>query len=163
MQKLRPNNYQFFKTLIGLYFFAAGICCFLYYIMTQRGGIFTYILPNLITTLVFLTYISSSYLYARDTGKIWKRDFFSIILLLQSLQLEINGFVFKNFYFPNLSIKIDFRNLSDISMNFSYFSLKIINGYFPNNNNFIVSINLFLIMVILIISGLFIRRERVKG
>jgi len=139
------------KKIIGIYFLLGAVGTYLYYLSSQEN-IFYYFIPNLIATLVFLAYAISSYVYLKDVNSPNRKNLFSIIILIQAIQIEVMGYVFKSLYFPDFSLNIDLRNVSDISYSFRFFSFKVGFGHFPNDDNLNISINLLLIAIIFLVS-----------
>lgn len=144
---------QLFKKGLGFYFFSGAIILYVYYIHNLLySHAISYVLPHFIATLVFGFYIFSGYLFLKNPEAGSSRTLFTLMLLLQSVQMEVNGFVFKNFYFPLFNVKLDLRLISNSMIDHSIFSFKVGNGYFPNNDNIIVSVNLLLVILMIIVN-----------
>ncbi|WP_462219289.1 hypothetical protein [Ferruginibacter sp.] len=140
------------QKIIGLYFFIGAIITYLFYLLTQSTDhIFSFLIPTTIATLVFLIYTLLSYLYLKYPNRTVYENGFSIMLLIQSLNIELFGYGFKNFYFPEVAIHFNLKELSDITFNCSYFYLAVLNGYFRTNANNSISINLALLLLIFVI------------
>lgn len=134
-----------------MYFFVGAILSYLYYlVLLIQNGAVSYIIPHIIATAVFVFYTFTSYWYLMNFNAVEKKNLFSITLLMQSLQVEWNGFVFKNFYFPTLNYTIDLKNLSNNKFNYSFFTFKIGNGYFSDNIGVLISINILLVIILFI-------------
>ena len=140
------------QKIIGLYFFVGAIVTYIIYLSTQTTEhIFSFLIPNTIATVVFVVYTSISYLYLKNPNRALYENAFVIMLLIQSFGVELFGYVFKNFYSPVLSIRFNLKELSDISFDYDYFSLTVLNGYFRNNINNSISINLALVLLFFLI------------
>ena len=137
------------RKFVGFYYLVGAIALYLFYIFSQAvGHVFAFFIPNIIATIVFGIYVYASYLYIKYPLNEYVINFFIIILIIQSLQIQIFGYTFRNLYFPNLSIMLDLNDLSKSFFHFTWLSLKVVNGYFRNTVNNLISINLLQLIVV---------------
>ncbi len=107
------------QKIIGLYFFIGAIITYLFYLLTQSTDhIFSFLIPTTIATLVFLIYTLLSYLYLKYPNRTVYENGFSIMLLIQSLNIELFGYGFKNFYFPEVAIHFNLKELSEHALQY---------------------------------------------
>jgi len=125
------------QKIIGSYFFIGAIAAYIFYFTTQTSD--------------FLLYLVISYYYLKNPMGDVNENAFMIMLLIQSLGIQLFGFGFNNVYFPDLSIKINLKELSDINFQFRYFYVQMQNGYFRDISNNSISINLLLLLLMFFI------------
>ena len=141
------------RRLIGIYFLIASILFYLFYCISQgTEHFFSYIIPNFIATIVFIVYILSAYLYLKKPFNEIATTFFIVVLVIQCIQIELFGYVFKNLVFPELSFRINLKDLSTSQFYFSQYSFKAVNGYFSTNTNNIISVNLLQLILVFVVS-----------
>jgi len=141
------------QKIIGWYFFIGAIALYLFYLSIQTPEhLLLFLVPNTIATFVFLLYLVVSYYYLKDPMGEVSETAFIIMLFIQSLGIQLFGFGFNNVYFPELSIKINLQELTDVNFHFTYFKLQMLNGYFRDNSNNSISINLLLVGLLFFIS-----------
>jgi len=140
------------QKIIGLFFFAGAIITYIFYLSHQTTDhVLSFLIPNTIATVVFIFYATISYLYYKNPSRPSYETLFFVMLVIQSFEVEVFGYVFKNYYFPELSLVFNLKELSNIALNYSYFTIATANGHFRNTTDNIVSINLlFWIMIVLI-------------
>jgi hypothetical protein len=144
---------KMFQRIISLYFFIGAIVSYIVFVyLIPKGDFISYLKPNLIALVVFLSYAIVSYLFYKNPSKEVFQTSFIIMLLIQSLKLKWNGYSFNNFYSPLYSIKINLQQLSNLDIDSSWFKIKQLNGYFTNDTEVSISFNLVLIVLAIIVA-----------
>lgn len=140
---------RLYKKIIGFYFFLGAIASAAFYFLTQSGNhLLAFLIPNIITAIVLLAYAFISGKYILQSEKY--ETAFQIMLIIQLIQFDLKGYIFKNFYFPELSINLDLRDSGYELFTYSSFSVKIFNGYLHFDPAMIFSINIFLLLFLVI-------------
>ena len=94
-----------FKLCLSLYFFIGGLF-FLVFFVYQNGmlGLLNTLLPSFFTILILLFFcVGGGYATFKKDSKT-SYQILTACLLLQSIQVNILGLVFKNYYGPYLGI-----------------------------------------------------------
>lgn len=131
------------RKVIALYVTIGAIASLIYYIVSfGLWQLLVTAIPSLLALLVFVYYIITSLFYLKHPKSSLSNNLLLSTIIIQSISLEAFGIFFSNFYFPNFSIVFDLS--SDVLVNWDYhlFSYKIKNGYFEDQNNLRLSINL---------------------
>ena len=140
------------QKIIGLYFFTGAIAFYIFYLSLHTSEtFFVFLIPSTIVTLVFIFYLAASYYYLKYPNRPIYENIFMIMILIQSIGIELKGFAFSNFYFPMLDIRINLIELTDITFRHSYFTIRTVNGYFKNAPDNSITINLLLFGLLFLI------------
>lgn len=140
------------KKIVALYIGIGAIVCYLIYVIYfGQVDLLKHIIPTIITTFIFLFYTASSYFYFIDSRSYLSKFFFGLSVFAQCFQLELGGFVFKNYYFPEVSVVLNIFPNSGIDIDYHLFSYEIVNGYFHDRNIFRLSINILELLLFLVI------------
>lgn len=139
-----------FRNIIGIYLVGGGLV-FLFVLLYKLGflGILNNLLPFIITVMVLLFFVLSGYLFVFSENKQLSYLLVRICLWVQTIQIVILGFTFKNFYGPYLGIGFTDTPELDFSFSYDFFTYKFANGF--NKDSFEISFVLNIVSLILLI------------
>lgn len=141
------------QKIIVWYFLIGAIVSFCIYAFIQpEGNFFLFLMPNLIAVIVFIIYIVICSLYLKNFDEGVYKSLFLIMLVLQSMQLRLNGYVFVNYYLPEATLLINLKDSETIKFTGSFYKIAIANGYFKDNKTLQIGIN-FIGIIMLFISS----------
>lgn len=157
---MSENSIKIFRYSLGLYFVTGGLIS-LYIGLTGLGlmGFLYSLLPATFTVIVILFFIISGYKYAFSASKSGA-IMMKISLWIQSIQLVLLGFSFKNYFGPYVAV--GFTDTPDIKLRLF---IKPIDSFFSNGLNKLsdeVSIVFNLLAIILLILVYRIEKEEKK-
>ncbi len=157
---MSENSIKIVRYFLGLYFLIGGLIS-LYFVLTTLGvlGFLYSLIPATITVIVIFFFILSGYKYAFSTsnsGAIMMK----VSLWIQTIQLVLLGFSFKNYFGPYLAV--GFTDTPDIKLRIL---IKPIDSFFSNGLNKLsdeVSIVFNLLAIVLLILVYGIEKEEKK-
>ena len=116
------KNKLLFTQLLSSYFLLGGTICLIYFI-SQSGfiGILSTLMPSLITLIILLFFIFSGLIGLLSKNVKVSKGLLYSCLIIQSIQVVIFGFTFKNYFGPYLGI--GFSESPELEAVFSFRSI----------------------------------------
>lgn len=114
-------------------------------------GVLYHILPFMITLIVDLIYFISAFRFLNNPDDRLNKVMFIGCMVLYSLQVEFNGFYFKNTIGPLVEIGINSNGGLYYFAKVKWGVVKILNGYNPTSDSIYLSLNLVHVLLLLIV------------
>ena len=138
--------------VIAGYFILGGIITYCFFVARMGlGNIINYLVPTIIATLVFSFYIGGTMAFVSKPMSINRRDLFLFILFLQSIKLQIFGFLFNNSFGPYLQLIMQKEDSISFEVKWNLFALNMTNGFTSTSSNNLFAINVFNVLFIVLV------------
>ena len=130
-------------------FLTSSIFFYIYYLqLVGVSGFLSYLIPALITTIVFFFYFIAGIKLFSDPYDKLNITLANISLIAQAFQLDVLGFKFKNYYGPYLGIGFSDTPEFGFIVKFRLFDFLTGNG-FEFQNSILFMMNLFALALLL--------------
>ena len=132
----------------------------LFAFMSDLGlsGIMSYLIPSILSVAVLIFYFISGIAPFISSWVQASNTLICVALVMQAVHLSVFGFQFNNNFFPLASVGVNSHNPDVFVVDFRLFTYALDNGFNPNDNKFLFTVNL--IPTILIY---FLQNRRVDG
>lgn len=144
---------------IAIYLMVGGVICFILFIFNLGISVFlNSLIPALITSLVLSFFIISGLLFLLNNTFKWRWNLLQISLIMQTVQIVLIGFSFKNYFGPYAGIGFTDTPFFNAILELKGFTFLFANGYNQESNEISVVVNLFPLILLLIFGHIY-RKE----
>ena len=128
---------------LGIYFLLGGIICLISFLF-ERGvvNLFYTLLPSLLIVVVLLLFIYTGYIALVKTEHRYTQKFLNLALAIQTIQISLFGFVFKNYFGPYIGIGFTDTPSIEFLFSFRFYTYLLSNGYNRVSSEISVMLNL---------------------
>jgi len=140
---------------LGIYFLLGGIICLISFLF-ERGvvNLFYTLFPSLLIVVVLLLFIYTGYIALIKTENRYSQIFLNLTLAIQTIQISLLGFVFKNYFGLYFGIGFTDTPSFEFLFSFRFYTFLLASGYNRGSSEISVMINLIPLSFFIILNNL---------